>query len=739
MRSFAAVVVLAAATSAVVLAGCDDPKPKPRRQAPSQQERTDGSRAGATRGDDTALPAPDLPEPTHRYGDAGIERVPEPQAELYPQQDRWADAGVGDGIPADLETVAEVSVGSDVQKALDGAEAPGVVLLSAGEYEISSPIRIPSGLVLRGSGEDTVIRSDADSGVVVVVQDASRAGLEKLTLVYAPADAAPPADPLTYANTEGFTPTDRAAVELVDSADCWVSDVAVRDALSHPVAVRGSRGCTLRGVTVDGVRNRGARSGEIILADSRRLLLNGWRVRGVRLMRLSGPLQWTVIRGSLLSCCVYFDDADRIEGLLTEDVHFLFRPGYPFAPYTKDQFPAGPNNMLINVTAYHQGTDAVGGLLPEKGRAYEIHKYADRVVYNPASDISEKTPFITPYQKLTARRSLNWKPPVKLSATWEQAPEGTGPIHLQSGKLVDDWMWTTAVEDDVLDANVAGLVESPLVPGQERTIAKAEVSVARYRAPERSWERSNPANAQQMIGRFGVTAKPPGGSEVSVLDRVKGDWKSGLVLQRVIDVPGEPTLSMRLQNQGTRVRVFLGTRELEKGTPYRLAPGSYPLTVLVKLYRPIDLIKDAKIQLRFELMPSDGKIKKMQPVRVPENGFLYPYVGLDPLADQRDALAAWRRFRKKTLRSVPLVDGAAKARALGGKHPGTHVAWLLEAVADVLEGAPCDESEDLSRAQWGELADYYQRQGLPERTWRINRTMKPETFRQTYPDVEVTR
>ncbi len=741
MQSLGRTIILTA-MAACLWAGCEDPR-SDRPDGEGRQKPTSSRRDAKPAEVSRAKPRkPALREPTKRYGDAGQQRVPEEQAELYPQQDHWARAGVRGGIPADLEILAEVAPGEHLQKAIDSADAPGVVLLSEGEYRIAAPLKMKSGAVLRGAGPRTRIVFTAGDGRALIANGVSRVGVENLTLVYA--DPAGYADRTqialgVYANAEGFTPSDASAIELTDANDCWVSDVTIRGALSHPLSVRLSEHCTLRGVTVDGVLNRGPQAGEVILGDSSYLLLNGWRVRGSRLIRLDGLLEWSVLRGSVLGCGVYFEDADRVRGMLFEDLHVLCRPGYMFDVFAKGPFPAGPDNLLINVSSYHQGTDAVGGLLPEEGKAYQIQKYTDRVVYDPAKDISKKTRFITPYSRLTTRRSLNYKPPVTLEPAWKTAPEGTDPIHLQSGRLLDDWMWTTAIEGDVLEVDPNKLTATPLQAGQQRSIAGTTVTVEHHPSPEQSWKKSNPANAQQMIGRFGVTAQPAGGSKVSFLKRVDENWKAGLVLQRLIDLPGEATVSMQLENTGTKVRVFAGSRESKENTPYTFAPGVHALTVLVKLYRPIDLITTAHMQLRFLHMPDEGMVREMKPVREPDNGFLYPYVGFDPLADQRAALAAWEEFRTGPLREVPLVNGADKARALAGKHPGTHAAWLLEGVARVLAEAPHEESDALSPIQWGELADYYHRRGLPERKWRINRIKKPAKYRQYYPDVEVSR
>ena len=83
----------------------------------------------------------------------------------------WSQSGIPGGIPNRLIVCASLAAGasqSAIQSALDSCPTDQVVKLSAGTYNISGGLTIPSHVVLRGAGPQQTILSAAgtDSGFI---------------------------------------------------------------------------------------------------------------------------------------------------------------------------------------------------------------------------------------------------------------------------------------------------------------------------------------------------------------------------------------------------------------------------------------------------------------------------------------------------------------------------------------------------------------------------------------------
>ena len=172
----------------------------------------------------------------------------------------------------------QVPPDGDIQAALDAAEA-GAVELQGETYRIHVPLRLKSGVVLRGRPEGTtLIRQGPGDGVVLGLNDLQNAGVENLRLQVGEGTGEPVARD-AWANRAGFEPTDRAAVELSSCRNVWIDRVQVATPLSHPLIIRDSAHCTIRDLSVFGVQNRGSRAGSMILENSEALLLAGLKLR----------------------------------------------------------------------------------------------------------------------------------------------------------------------------------------------------------------------------------------------------------------------------------------------------------------------------------------------------------------------------------------------------------------------------------------------------------------------------
>lgn len=707
--------------SALLLAGCGQEASAPPAESPPQTNAPAAASAPASR-----------PAPAPQFA-AVPETPPVVLEDAYPQIVHWRRAGAAGGIPQPQPPAVTVPVGGDIQKALDDT-AEGVVALAAGTHELKAPLILKSGLILQGHPDGTTLHYTGP--VAIQMHNLQRAGLRNLALRNTAAPTNEP--PLgVYANTPGFVPDDRAAVTLQNCTDCWLEDITVTSAVSHPLAIIGSTQCTARSITLDGAVNRGNGAGAVLLRDSKYLALSGWRVRGLRKIEVTGPFEWSTLHGSVLGAALYFRDADRIQGLLIEDCHFLFRPGYPFAPLVKDPMPLGPDSLLLNCRVYHHGTDALTGQIMEPGKPYAINPYGDRVTYDPTTNESKGSRLVSPYQRPAPPKPLPAYPRTHtIAPTWTQAPAGVPVAHLRSDALVDDWLWTTNLGSDLLQsAPVDSLLAQPLKPGETRTLLGRQVAVSAVpdSAKPRDEGRVDPADFQAKYGMFGPAALMPGGSPVSLLEQVDNDWKGGLVLQQVVEIRGDVRLGMSLKVNGGKARVFVGPQELTNGEFCQLAPGYYPVTVLAALWKPAPFVTTSTLELRFKMQPAPEP--RMQPVPPPPEGKLLAGKD-DPLANERAAMAAWHAYFTK-LRAPAYPDRVADAQALIKTHPNTHAAWLVQGVLEVLQNAPFYENKALTPPQWGELADYYKRSGLSQRTWAIERTHKPPRFRAYYPREEI--
>ncbi len=698
-------------------------------------------------------------DPAHRFGDAGLEPVDEELADLYPQQAKWTKCGVMRGIPKlEGRNALAVASGESIQKAIDEADAD-VITLAAGQFGIDQPIRLKSGVVLRGSAPGTTIRYGGQTEhAAIVMENLKDAGVEDLDLVYADPrnwGSGGHRAPGVYANAPGFAPGAPPAILIENCTDTWISDVTVLDALSEPLRVQGSNHCTIRGLTAHGVINRGNGAGEIAIANSHNLLLTGLNLRGLRKITLEGPVTWSVFRGMISGCGVYFVDSDRIEGVLFEDCHFLFRPGHIFEPLAKDPMPMGPDCLITNSSVYHHGTNGLAGNVMQPRLPYSINPYADRVTHNAITGASHRHSLVSRLtETLDPAKSITAKPRVAVGAQWKQPPTGIPVGKIRNQAIMDDWLWTTSVGPRADTLDIAPLLKQPLQPGQKRQIDGRTVAVDATDASRGDADRFDPLSRQKFVGKSGMRAIQPPGRPVPLVDRVGGDWQGGLVLQRVVHIPGGAALGFDITESGCETRAFLNDIAIDDKHIYEVEPGHHVVTVLARMYRPpalSDVIKNASVAVRFSLEMPEAANKIEREVRPPDNGFLYPYIAADPLGEEREGLKAWTPYYER-LRSAALTDRTPATRALIDEHKGRHVAWIARRVLAILEDAPLPESDDLTGPQLSELAEYYRRQGLPERGWGIGRWVREEnkrrsklkmpkidmpTHRAYYPDEEI--
>ncbi len=675
-----------------------------------------------------------------RIGDPDLVQVEVQTREYYPQADRWAQAGVRGGI-TDRPLQATVALGDDIQAAIDGA-APGTIALAAGEHVLAAPLRLRDGIVLRGDAAGTVLRYGAEARqAAVVMEGVNGAGLERLTLVYADpeglATAARASQPLPV-NADPSPAAAPPALDLRDAVDSWVSDVRIIDSWSSPLTARGLRHCTLRAVTIDGAIQRGPGQGLVVIADGEALLIAGLRVGGIRHVALSEPLRDSVMIGSSLGVAIRFGSAQAITGNLFEDCHFIFPPGYPWRPFAKGPDGIGPGNLVINCSAYSQGTDAVvAGILMEDGRPYAIQPTVDRGSFNPTTLAYVPARLVAPLQIETRRASPRSQDGEAVTiAALAEAPAGLPVVSLAGGALLHEFVASGPLPVAAFAAlDPVAINRQPPAAGTRQDLAGTTVVFALLGEEAKLYPEPPPAAHVQITrGKFGTWLQPPRGASLDVL-KAAGGWNQVLVLSCVVRIHAPVTLVPQWREIGTQVRIAIGDTLITAGEPCHLEAGYHPLTVVVRSHRPAPFIRDSRLDLSFTRHEDSGRDRVLVDVPRPTGGTLYhaPQAA-DPLGPERAAIAAWFAYFSG-LRTRPFADLHQGAAALVADHPDTVAARAAQRVLDILASAPYDErSPELEAQQWGALADHYYRQGMMESVWAINRSGLGQRLIRYYPE-----
>ncbi|MCC5830978.1 MAG: hypothetical protein JJU36_16150 [Phycisphaeraceae bacterium] len=720
---------------AIPLWGCGDGPPASETDTPRD---TPSTTARPTDPDGAATVNVDA---DRRFGDPGKTRISGNWTEQYPQIDLWARAGVSGGIPTMEDSPKlRIAPGESIAEAVASLER-GIIELEEGEYTIDGRLFLGSNVILRGLGDGATIRFGSGTDKVAIdVRDAQRVGVENIRLKYA--------DPLSlatgehlrdhiWANSPGFTPTPEAAIQFTGVTDGWLDRITIENALSHPLAIRDCRHITLRDLALHGALNRGHGSGSWIIENTHHLLAAGISVRKLRGIRLVGPARGNVFTAMVSGAGFHLHEADRITENLFEDCHWLFRPGYPFRPLAKGAMPMGDGNIVHSCRTYFQGTDAIAGNVLEPGKAFQINPFAVRPNAGREAERHERG-LISPYmheQPLTTREV---RIPV-IQPQWPERPANLPITHLRNRAGIQDWAWTTNIGPQAHDVPISELLDEPLRDGTERTLAGRQATVAwtEPRVRPQLGEFTDSTSANRNMGQFGWAVQPPGGGEVDLLERVDGDWEGGIILQRIVHIPGRPLVRPSHRIIGAEVRMFLGDKEIQENEIYRLEPGYHALTVMVRLHRAMALVTTASLALSFQLEDEPTPTIRSRLARVPDRGGLYPFnPGIDPLADEREALDEWPTFHRQVLHRCPLPDVKEQVEDFARRHTGTHASWVALGALEVLNRAPHDEAdfERLTSWQWGELMDYYARAMMPERKWTGTRAKSGASeFRAFYP------
>lgn len=321
--------------------------------------------------------------PTHDRTSAIGGRARRPDAArfdpAYPMMATWAAAGVHGGIPSDPPVVAlvEGGTGHEIQKAIDHAalRGGGTVLLAAGDYPIEETLRMPSGVLLRGTWADQVrlegrmrhgfagwssaAPDDVPArGAIIEMAGAERAGVAHLTVIYDRTLPPPPqgrrGDPSFADKPHGRDDLFVMGIRLDRCADCWVEGCRIIDSGTNPVELLRSRHCTVRGCEISGSHNQGGGQGYVHLNRSSHCLLADLVISDCRHLTIqdgtaSHPCQGNVIVACDLRVDVNFHSGDSGSNLV-QDCRIHIPTWHWWGPFAlgdpRIHRPPGPGNLI---------------------------------------------------------------------------------------------------------------------------------------------------------------------------------------------------------------------------------------------------------------------------------------------------------------------------------------------------------------------------------------------------------
>lgn len=307
---------------------------------------------------------------------------PPPDAR-FPAIVEWAEAGVRGDIPRDLPVLATVTPGNDLQVALDitATQGGGVVELAAGEFVLTRPLDLRTGVVLRGAADGNTRLLLKLRGYAGAAPDAEgfaawttglhgrgvrRVGLERLTIVFDPSLPAPPTvrtEKQPYVNAPGKRDDLWVVgVRFTQSEDCWIEGCRILDSGAHPLLLEDCRHLTVRKTEISGAHNKGEPdSGCVVLDGSEYTLLDGLTVRDLRHVVLEAavptrPCRYNVLVRSTLAVDVTIRDRGAAHNLI-EDCTIEIPPAHPWTPFgigeRQRHAPPGPGNLIYRCRATH--------------------------------------------------------------------------------------------------------------------------------------------------------------------------------------------------------------------------------------------------------------------------------------------------------------------------------------------------------------------------------------------------
>ena len=309
----------------------------------------------------------------------------------------WEKAGVTGGLPDEkkVKTIRLISPSENLQQAISSLakDGGGVILLKAGEYIISSTIKLESGVILRGCNKDSVLLSVKIHGhhfstgkprqSALYIGNKHLVGIENLTLKYTGASFEPmDKDSLS-------SPWEKAVFhvrELRDttlfvehiwidgSENCWVKNCKLLWAGNDPILITNSKYITCCHNYIDRSYNKcDGGMGYYDLTNSSYVLIHHEKIRRIRHFAIQKGSRNNVIINNYLEVDVNFHDGDQGNNLIGGNTIRIpeWHSWHCFSRGDPNQHrPPGENNILFNNDAIDKTGKAE---LSETNQAYLIN------------------------------------------------------------------------------------------------------------------------------------------------------------------------------------------------------------------------------------------------------------------------------------------------------------------------------------------------------------------------------
>lgn len=677
-----------------------------------------------------------------RWGDEGLAVAPDrTHTSYFPQVTEWLKAGVAGGVPARARAsmVKTLKAGDDLTAVLAESSA-GVILLGAGDFDLTEVTRVGNDRIIRGAGADqTRIRLTRGTGLLL--DGVKGVGIEDLELRGPDAEIALaqtcPA-PRLYANQPGVPTNSPAAIALRGATNCWVQDCRITGVDSTPLAIEGgSRHITVRGVNITGALNRGVGEGCVRLADVAYLLFCDNAVRGIRQVVLNEPAEYAVFKGCVWGIGVHFSRSRNIRNNLFEDQISLLPPLYPWAPYSKYDAPLGEGNVVVNHRAYHHGSDVVAqGVTNEPGVPYALRTAALHGEMDYLTLGCEPGRFLSRHQSRTraVTNETLLKGVREASAPLPEPPSGAAVVECRNDAPLDVWLtagplpaaaWASPLPADLPSRPVAADA-SFAIAGTNALFAPIEAGCLIRGKAMTGGDKNN------LQGKFGRLIRDPQGAKVNLLKTLGGVWGAVGLLQTQLYVPYDLTAQLELNLVGAEARIWLGGQTLATDGVVKLSAGYHPLLVQYRAQRRAPFEQHATLSLAFKFVDTRPKPMVFD-TPAPAGGTLYPVQGVArsggrELDAAESALRAFRVFRGPSAAGL-----RTEIETLAAGHDNTVGGDLMAAWLRVLAEAPADETRaDVTPEQWADLEEYYAVAGAPERGWAIGKQHDPPKVRVYY-------
>lgn len=341
------------------------------------------------------------------YGDRGWELDSAMLDARFPAMAEWAKAGVQGGIPHAQSTkvVMTITPKANLQKSIDKvALKGGVLLLQSGEYVITEPLHMRSGVVLRGVSKESVVLSIKMHGFFWRIRNSVRkgailmhgvqyAGVENLTVKYNAANFDPNDRDLHNADwsVDVFhKPEKRDTTLFVESIwihqarNCWVQDCNVLWSGSDPIRITLSDHITCRRNFIDRCYNKNdGGMGYYNISNSRHVLIYNEKVKRIRHLAIQNFSKYNVIIDNELEVDINFHDGDSGYNLVQGNKVVIpqWHSWEPLALGVPLQhLPPGKGNLLLNNCFKNKAGEP---RFSEKKTVYEIRNSWDKPIALP--------------------------------------------------------------------------------------------------------------------------------------------------------------------------------------------------------------------------------------------------------------------------------------------------------------------------------------------------------------------